>query len=130
QSFNGIGQDGNGNGKANPENDEDTLLAAARLLVADGLTKDDIRINLWNYYKRDLSVKSIMDTAKVLEYYGTNELTDRSFPFDTDYNFSYQSNWGDRCGFGGYRIYDGIDVYVDNWALVTFTTKVVDLLSG
>src|SRR5699024_11534471 len=75
QSFNGNGQDGNGNGKANPENDEDTLLAAARLLVADGLTKDDIRINLWNYYKRDLSVKSIMDTAKVLEYYGTNELT-------------------------------------------------------
>src|SRR5699024_10005814 len=95
QSFNGIGQDGNGNGKANPENDEDTLLAVARLLVADGLTKDDIRINLWNYYKRDLSVKSIMDTAKVLEYYGTNELTDRSFPVDTDYNFSYQSNWGD-----------------------------------
>src|SRR5699024_11512880 len=83
------------------------------LLVADGLTKDDISINLWNYYKRDLSVKSIIDTAKVLEYYGTNELTDRSFPVDTDYNFSYQSNWGDRRGFGGNRIHEGTDVFAD-----------------
>lgn len=130
QSFNGIGQDGNGNGKANPNNDEDTLLATARLLVADGLTKDDIRINLWNYYKRDLSVKSIMDTAKVLEYYGTNELTDRSFPVDTDYNFSYQSNWGDRRGFGGNRIHEGTDVFADYGTPVTSTTYGVVELKG
>src|SRR5699024_8451690 len=89
-----------------------------------------IRINLWNYYKRDLSVKSIMDTAKVLEYYGTNELTDRSFPVDTDYNFSYQSNWGDRRGFGGNRIHEGTDVFADYGTPVTSTTYGVVELKG
>src|SRR5699024_1747915 len=122
QSCNVIGQDGNGNGKANPENDEDTLLAVARLLGDDGLTKDDIRVNLWNYYKRELSDKSIMDTPKVLEYYGTNELTDRSFPVDTAYHLRYQSNWGDRRGYGGNRIHEGTDVFADYGTPVTYTT--------
>src|SRR5699024_8885670 len=81
-----------------------------------------IRINLWNYYKRDLSVKSIMDTAKVLEYYGTNELTDRSFAVDTDYNFSYQRNWRDRRGVGGNRIHEGTDVFADCGPPVTPTS--------
>src|SRR5699024_3805340 len=122
QSYNVSGRDGNVNGKANPENDEDALLAADRFVVGVGLRNDDIRIILWDYYKRDLSVKSIMDTAKVLEYYGTNELTDRSFPVDTDYNFSYQSNWGDRRGFGGNRIHEGTDVFADYVTSVTSTT--------
>src|SRR5699024_593061 len=80
QLFNGIGQDGNGDGKANPENKEDVLLTAAMLLRENGLSKDDFKISLWCYYHRDLSVKTIMSTAKVLNYFKTNELKDRAFP--------------------------------------------------
>lgn len=130
QSFQGIGQDGNGDEQADPNNDEDILLAAAHLLSANSLAEEDIRISLWHYYKRDLSVKSIMNTAKVLQHFHTNDLTDRSFPVDTDYNFSYQNNWGDKRGFGGNRIHEGTDVFANYGTPVTSTTYGVVELKG
>ena len=130
QLFQGIGQDGNGDGKADPKNEEDVLMAAAKLLSADGLAEEDIRINLWQYYKRDLSVKTIMNTAKVLEHFKTNHLTDRSFPVDTNFNYSYQSTWGDRRGFGGNRIHEGTDVFANYGTPVQATTYGVVELMG
>src|SRR5690625_3323633 len=71
QLFGGIGQDGDGDGIANSNNPEDVLFTAAQLLKSYGLNEDDIKISLWNYYHRDLSVKTIMNTAKVYKHFGT-----------------------------------------------------------
>src|SRR5690625_5088300 len=65
--FGGIGKDGNGDGKADPENPEDILYTLFQMISKYGLTEDDIKIGLFDYYKRDLTVKTIINTAKVFK---------------------------------------------------------------
>lgn len=130
QFFNGIGQDGNGDGKADPNNPEDMLFTMALILGKNGLHDEDIKISLWHHYQRDLSVKTIMSTAKVLRHFKTNELTDRAFPVNTDYNYSYNNNWGDRRGFGGNRIHEGTDIFANYGTPVKSTTYGVIELKG
>src|SRR5699024_5995859 len=51
--FNGIGKDGDGDHQANPNNPEDALYSIATYLMKFGPTEEDIKIGLWNLYKRD-----------------------------------------------------------------------------
>src|SRR5690625_7936883 len=50
-------------------------------------------------------------------------LTDRSFPLATEYNYTYNNNWGDRRGFGGLRIHEGSDIFADYGTPVKSTTR-------
>ena len=120
--FHGIGQDGNGDGRADPNDPEDVLFTMANFILTFGQSKSDIKIALWNYYERDLTVKTIMNTAKVFKQYQTIELTDRSFPVDKRYNYSYRSTWGHRRGFGGLRIHEGTDIFASYGTPVKATT--------
>lgn len=122
QFFNGKGKDGDGDGQADPENPEDILYTMGSILMEYGQTRQDVKIALWNYYQRDLTVQTIMNTAKVFKTFNGIELTDRSFPVDTDYNYSYNNNWGDRRGFGGLRIHEGSDIFADYGTPVKSTT--------
>ena len=128
--FNGVGKDGNGDGKANPENPEDILYTMANILLQYGFTDNDIKRGLWNYYKRDLTVQTIKNTANVFKTFGDIELTDRDFPVDTNYNYSYQNTWGDRRGFGGLRIHEGTDIFADYGTPALATTYGVVELKG
>src|SRR5699024_7705224 len=128
--FNGVGKDGNGDGKANPENPEDILYTMANILLKYGFTDNDIKRGLWNYYKRDLTVQTIKNTANVFKTFGDIELTDRDFPVDTNYNYSYQNTWGDRRGFGGLRIHEGTDIFADYGTPAHATTYGVVELKG
>src|SRR5699024_8074955 len=104
-----------------PNNEEDMLYTAAMMLRQNGIKKEDIKISLWEHYQRDLSVQTIMSTAKVLKHYKTNALTNRAFPVDTDHNYSYKNNWGDRRGFGGNRIHEGTDIFA-NYGVPVYST--------
>src|SRR5699024_8635150 len=42
QLFDGIGQDGNGDGRADPDDPEDMLLTVSNILLSEGVTEDDI----------------------------------------------------------------------------------------
>ena len=128
--FNGIGRDGNGDGQANISNAEDILFTAANLLLQNGISEDDIKISLWNYYKRDLSVKTIVNTAQVYKHFNSVALLDRHFPVDIHYNYSYRSTWGHRRGFGGNRIHEGTDIFASYGTPVTSTTYGVVELKG
>lgn len=130
QLFNGIGKDGNGDGLADPEDPEDVLYTFAYMLLTEGPTADDIKIALWNYYKRVLTVKTIVNTAKVFKKFQTVELTERSFPVDINYNYSYRSTWGHRRGFGGLRIHEGTDIFANYGTPVYSTTYGVVELMG
>src|SRR5690606_18697400 len=48
--FGGVGQDGNGDGKADQNDDEDVLYTFATHLQRYGSHEDDIKIGLWDYY--------------------------------------------------------------------------------
>src|SRR5699024_45829 len=128
--FNGIGKDGNGDGVASPDQDEDILYTLGMLILQDGFTKDDIKIALWNIYQRDLTVKSIMNTARVFQTFNEIYLTNRDFPVDTNYNYSYRNTWGDRRGYGGLRIHEGTDIFADYGTPVKSTTYGVVELKG
>src|SRR5699024_5294509 len=120
--FNGIGSDGNGDGKAELTNAEDVLYTAANLLLRFGISQDDIKISLWDYYKRDLSVKTIVNTASVYNHFNAVGLVVRHFPVDMLYNYSYRSTWGHRRGFSGNRSHEGTDIFANYGTPVTSTS--------
>lgn len=128
--FNGIGRDGNGDLKADPDDPEDVLFTTAQLILKQGQTKEDIKIALFNHYERDLTVQTIINTAKVFKKFQTIELTEREFPVSMDHRYSYQNNWGDRRGFGGLRIHEGTDIFANYGTPVNASTYGVVELKG
>jgi hypothetical protein len=127
---NGLGKDGTGNGHADPDDPEDVLYTMGHILLEYGNTRNEIKIALWNYYKRDLTVQTIMNTAKVFATFQSINLIDRSFPLATEYNYTYHNTWGDRRGFGGLRIHEGTDIFADYGTPVKSTTYGVIEMMG
>ncbi|WP_090833171.1 MULTISPECIES: M23 family metallopeptidase [unclassified Bacillus (in: firmicutes)] len=113
QFFNGMGADGDGDGKASRKSDEDVLYAFARYLVNYGADHDHIKIGLWNYYKRDKTVGIIIGLSKIYRHYGRIDLETSSFPVPIRSNHSYKNTWGDARGWGGRRIHEGTDIFAD-----------------
>ncbi|WP_419158706.1 M23 family metallopeptidase [Rossellomorea sp. BNER] len=111
--FNGIGKDGNGDGKADRMNDEDILATFADYLLQFGVYDDNFRIALWKHYKRDKTVSIIMGKAKLYKTYGKLDLNQKTFPLPLRFNFSYNNTWGDARGWGGRRIHEGTDIFAD-----------------
>ncbi|WP_079526928.1 M23 family metallopeptidase [Halobacillus hunanensis] len=126
----GWGASGNADKKADITNDEDILWSIGNYIKSYGTTKDDIRIALWNYYKRDLTVQTIMNTAEVFKKFQTVALTDRDFPLPLEANYSYNNTWGDARGFGGRRIHEGTDIFANNGVPVKSTTYGVVEMKG
>ncbi|WP_226580213.1 M23 family metallopeptidase [Halobacillus litoralis] len=126
----GWGEDGNGDNKVQINNDEDVLWSIGSYIKTYGTTKEDIKIALWNYYKRDLTVQTIMNTARVFRKFQTVQLTNRDFPLPTHANYSYRSTWGDARGFGGRRIHEGTDIFANYGVPVKSTTYGVVEMKG
>jgi peptidoglycan LD-endopeptidase LytH len=127
--FNGKGKDGNGDGVANLDNGEDVLLTFALMIQEYGYNEEDFKIALWNYYKRDLTVQTIKNTARVFKEFNSIYLTERDFPVAINYNYTYHNTWGDRRGFGGKRIHEGTDIFAGYGTPVHSTTYgVVELI--
>lgn len=113
QFFNGIGFDGDGDGKASLHSDDDVLYAFANFLLRYGTDYENIKIGVWNYYKRDKSVRIIMGKAKLYENYGKLNLDEHVFPVPIGTHYSYRSTWGSARGWGGRRIHEGTDIFAD-----------------
>lgn len=128
--FQGIGRDGDADGIADPNNPEDLLYSFAMMLSTFGYEEADIKIGLFHYYQRDLTVKTIMNTAKVFRTFQTIHLTNRDFPVSIHHNYSYRSTWGDRRGFGGNRIHEGTDIFANYGTPVKSTTYGVVEIMG
>lgn len=111
QFFYGMGMDGDGDGKASLKSDEDVLYAFANYILSYGVDHDNIKIALWNYYHRDLTVGIITGKAKIYRHFGRLNLESHAFPLPIRSNHSYRSTWGDARGWGGRRIHEGTDVF-------------------
>jgi len=109
--FGGIGRDGNGDGKADQANPEDTLYTMGSYMQKLGTTKPFIKISLWNYYHKDKAVALIMANARLYKHFGKIELKDHTFPIPKGYLADFRSTWGDRRGWGGIRIHEGTDIF-------------------
>ena len=113
QFFNGMGVDGDGDGKASLKSDEDVLYAFANYLLSYGTDHDNIKIGLWNYYHRDKTVGIIAGKAKIYRHFGRLDLNAHVFPMPLRSNHSYRSTWGDARGWGGRRIHEGTDIFAN-----------------
>ncbi|MDF2788869.1 MAG: peptidase [Neobacillus sp.] len=111
QFFNGMGVDGDGDGKASLKSDEDVLYTFANYLLSYGIDDDNIKIGLWNYYHRDKTVGIIVGKAKMYNHFGRLDLDSHVFPLPLRSNHSYRSTWGDARGWGGRRIHEGTDIF-------------------
>ncbi|MED1853682.1 M23 family metallopeptidase [Brevibacillus borstelensis] len=111
QFFGGLGVDGDGDGRADRENDVDVLTTMTLFLSRYGFTREDWKIGLWSYYKRDRTVKTIDQFASVFEKFQRLDLDDHHFPIPKRYTYSYRSTWGDPRGWGGRRIHEGTDIF-------------------
>ncbi|PYZ96273.1 peptidase M23 [Alteribacter lacisalsi] len=128
--FNGMGLDGDGDGLADQNNDEDVLFTFASFLASYGTDNDNIRIGLWNYYQRDKAVELITGHSKIYRHFGTLDLRKRMFPLPLQYNYSYQSTWGHSRGWGGRRMHEGTDLFAGYGTPVRSTTYGIVELKG
>jgi peptidoglycan LD-endopeptidase LytH len=109
--FNGSGVDGNGDGKASLKDDEDVLFAFANFILSYGTDHDNIKIGLWDYYKRDKTVGIIIGKSEIYKKYGRLDLDSHAFPVPLRSDYSYRNTWGDARGWGGRRMHEGTDIF-------------------
>lgn len=120
--FGGIGQDGNGDGIADRNDDEDIIHTFATHLQQYGTHEDDIKIALWEYYKRDIIVQIILGYANVYKQFQRLDLNENAFPLPLHANYTIKNSWGARRGWGGLRIHEGSDIFASYGVPVRATT--------
>ncbi|HEX7055776.1 MAG TPA: M23 family metallopeptidase [Bacilli bacterium] len=130
QIFGGFGKDGDGDGKADRENDFDVLGSIAHFLLEKGTSWQDFRIALWEYYHNPRSVQRISQFAKIYATFGTLHLDRRVFPLPPRTNYSYRSTWGAGRSWGGYRIHEGTDIFAGYGVPVRSTSYGVIEIKG
>ncbi|BCB05484.1 L-Ala--D-Glu endopeptidase [Bacillus sp. KH172YL63] len=128
--FGGRGRDGDLDGKASLESDEDILAAMTEYLLRYGIDRDNFKLALWDYYKRDKTVSIIMGNAKIYKQYGTIHLNKKAFPLPLRFNYSYRNTWGDARGWGGRRIHEGTDLFADYGVPVRATSYGIIEMKG
>ncbi|MCL1631112.1 M23 family metallopeptidase [Sporolactobacillus sp. CPB3-1] len=111
--FGGIGKDGNGDGRAKPDDAEDRLYTFADQIAQAGPGTENTRIGLWMIYQRGKAVDLIEDFARLFERADPDELMKHAFPIPKMYNYDYASTWGAKRGWGGNRIHEGTDIFAD-----------------
>ncbi|MFJ8234901.1 M23 family metallopeptidase [Ureibacillus sp. NPDC094379] len=109
--FGGLGLDGNNDGVADANNDDDILYTMASFLSKYGTHEEDYQLALWDFYKNEQTVNQIATIAKLYKHYQTLDLDEHTFPVALGYNYSYRGTWGANRGWGGRRIHEGTDVF-------------------
>lgn len=109
--FNGIGTDGNGDGKANPDQGDDALWSIVRYLQLYGPDPLSLRTAIWELYEQPVAVDVISHMAKIYATYQTMDLDEHYFPVSLNHTYTYRSTWGARRGWGGRRIHEGTDIF-------------------
>jgi peptidoglycan LD-endopeptidase LytH len=128
--FGGLGIDGNGDGIADKNNDEDIIFAIAHYLLSYGTDHEHIKIALWDYYQRSRTVDLILGKVKIYKKYKTLKLDEHAFPLPLHANYSYKNTWGDARGWGGRRIHEGTDIFASYGVPVRSTCYGIVELKG
>ncbi len=128
--FHGVGRDGNFDGRASLKSDEDVLASFTDFILQYGIDRENFKLALWDYYKRDKTISIIMGNAKIYKQYGTIHLNQKAFPLPLRSHYSYRNTWGDARGWGGRRIHEGTDLFADYGVPVRATSYGIIEMKG
>lgn len=111
--FGGLGRDGNGDGIASRQDDQDLLYALLTQICAFGTTDESMKIGLWEYYQNYRSVERISEFYKLYQHFQKLDLYEHAFPLPLSATYSYRDTWGAGRGWGGKRIHEGTDLFAN-----------------
>ncbi len=109
--FNGIGADGDFDGRAERLNPLDRLTAMLNYVNLYGSTKAKIKEALLDYYQTEKGVEIIFEIADIFNHFKTIDLEKRVHPIPRGYLSSIVSNYGSARSFGGLRAHEGVDIF-------------------
>jgi len=109
--FDGLGVDGDHDGRADIDNPYDRVAGIARWLASEGPTEQDAANVLWNYFQNPVAVERVQALAHVYAHFRTLQLDDRTFPLVRRYDYSFKDTWGEGRSFGGRRMHEGTDLF-------------------
>ncbi|MFI2857824.1 M23 family metallopeptidase [Paenibacillus sp. JSM ZJ436] len=130
EMYSGLGQDGDGDGAADPNNDTDLLYSVASRLAAYGPHEDDFANGLWAYYQNGRAVQRILQYGKLYETHGKLNLFAHAFPLPVKSDYSYRSTYGMGRSYGGRRIHEGTDLFARYGVTVRSTCYGIVELKG
>lgn len=120
--FGGMGLDGNGDGIASPNDNEDVIFTMANYLKQYGIKEDDFKLALWNYYQSELVVNQVLTIAKLYKHFNSIDLDAHVFPIPVRHHYSFRGTWGANRGYGGRRIHEGTDLFASYGTPVVSTS--------
>lgn len=120
--FGGNGMDGNGDGKADRENNEDVMLTLSTYLSQFGHSEANFQKALKNYYGSDEAVRQVSTIARIYKHFQILDLDKHAFPLPVARDYSYRSTWGASRGWGGRRMHEGTDLFASYGVPVRATT--------
>lgn len=121
QWFNGIGRDGDGNGRAERSNDFDLLYSLVHFISSYGTSDNGLAIGLWEYYQNSRAVQRIQQFAAIYRHLDKLDLFEHAFPLPIGNNYSYRDTWGTGRSWGGRRIHEGTDIFAGHGTPVRST---------
>lgn len=107
--FGGIGKDGDGDKRADINNEEDVMYTIVDYLK----TYDNFELAVESYYQKEEAIRIIHEIAMLFKKYDTIVLDKRSLPVSKHYSYSYQDNYGTARSWGGARSHEGIDIFAN-----------------
>ncbi|SIT87283.1 M23 family metallopeptidase [Edaphobacillus lindanitolerans] len=128
--FSGGGLDGNGDGKADPNDPEDILFTLALSLGEHGGDDQAHRLALWGLYGNEEAVRQVMTISELFRQFGTIELDEHVFPLPKTHHYTYNGTWGAKRGWGGRRMHEGTDLFASYGVPVRSVTYGVIEMKG
>ena len=105
--FGGIGKDGDGDGIADINNEEDVMYTMVEYLRS----YNDFEAAISSYYQKEQTLTIIKEIAMLFEHFDTITLDKRSLPVSRHYSYSFSDNYGTARSWGGARSHEGIDIF-------------------
>lgn len=128
--FNGIGKDGDGDGRADPNDPEDVLFTMADYLSTHGCIASVDGQSLEAVVRNEKTAQIIDELALIYHHFGTIDLGEHNFPIPLNRNYDYVHNWGARRGWGGRRTHEGTDIFANYGTAVLSTTYGIVEMKG